>query len=165
MNERVPTYLQYDESTYTDITFTSSLADTFHELELLEPLPSKVISPDADSSSPRRRRRGPKTLFKRAIQGPMIITKRSINLSTVWSQKAIQVSKIVFLQTKGFLVRKTIQTKNYFQRKKIENELKSCGSFRTKKGFVEVGSEDKCMDQYELDSCYESCIFIINPTK
>jgi hypothetical protein len=164
--ERIPTYLQYDESTYTDITFASSLADTFHELELVEEIPSKAISLASHSSQSRNHSRlGSKTLLKRAIKGPMIITKGSIRLSTIWSQKAIQVSKIVFLKTKGFVVRKTIQTKNYFQRKRIENELKSRGSFRTKKGFVEVGSEEKCMDQYELDSCYDSCIFIVNPNQ
>mmetsp|Transcript_1055 Transcript_1055/g.1888 ORF Transcript_1055/g.1888 Transcript_1055/m.1888 type:complete len:169 (+) Transcript_1055:361-867(+) len=165
MTESIPTYLQYDESTFTDITFTSSLADTFHDLEVLEPLPSEAIvnPPPSPPNSRHSVRRGSKTLFKRAIKAPMInITKRSIHLSNIWSQKAIQVSKIAIIQAKGFIVRKTIQTKNYLQRKKLEHELKSYGSFRTKKGFVEVGSEEKCMDQYELDSCYESCGVMIN---
>lgn len=147
MNQRVPTYLQYDESTYTDISFTSTLDDTFQELE---PVPKSTVP--AHTPPPRR----PKVLLERAMKNSMILTKRSIHLSSILSQKAVGVSKIFLLQTRGYFVRKTKQVKNYLQRKKIENELKSFGSFRTKKGFVEIGSEDKCMDQYDIDSCCHS---------
>jgi len=151
MNERVPTYLRYDESTYTDISFTSSLDDTFYGSETTpKNLPSIHVTPPPPA--PHRSN----TILKRVIQGPVILTKRSVKLSTIWSQKAKKFSRIAFLQTKEFFAKKTNQIGNYLNRRKLEHELKSYGSFRTKKGFVEVGAEEKCMDQYDLDSHYES---------
>lgn len=129
MNKRIPTYLQYDENTCTDITFSSEILDA--------PIIARGTGVGTASKSENIR-----LLHSIHFKKIMSMLLRS---QARFVKSAADVPRHVMC----FIAKKRLERKFNMEKKLLERELKASGSFRTRKGFVEVCREENCLEQFE----------------
>ena len=142
MKRRTPTYLQYDEETVTDVSFSSGVESVTDK----NPDVPEFIIP---KSQP---------LVQRKKSFRHVVNLRKTISTIIESQRRIlrNTSQATCLVPQ-YLRRKNLEIKGTVRRRKLENVLKASGSFRTRKGFVEVCNEESCLEQFDVSS-EESCL-------
>ncbi len=147
LKKRTPTYLQYDGDTVESVSFSSDiLVESYSDSETTDeeqPVELVVVIPKGQSLEGHED-------FQKLRRGSL----RSMVRKIIKSQKrVVKNTATVIMVFPQFIKMRRQQSKIKKIRRKLEDDLKANGhgSFRTKKGFVEIGSEELCLEQFELD--------------